>query len=73
MGTFTTSDGFEFETTREPGLLRCVCRRGPGTGHIEIAVPPGLGVGPQLLELGEMVAREGCIAEESRRNREERR
>jgi len=73
MAAFTTSDGFEFETMREPGLLSCVCRRGPDAGRIEITAPPGLEVGPQVLEVGEMLSREGCSAAGKARKREERR
>jgi hypothetical protein len=70
---FRTNDGFEFETTRRPGVLRCVCRHGPDEAAMIITSAIGEEPGPMHMELIEMATRNMCIAFRRTRLREERR
>lgn len=72
MGVFRTDDGFEFETTRRPGELRCVCRHGPDEATMIIFSGTGEDPGPMYLELIEMETRSMCMGLRRGRIREER-
>ena len=62
MSALTTSDGFEFETVREGGTIRCVCRRGGLESSVTVECGPSLSPDSVQTEQLELIARNAWLA-----------